>query len=366
MKKNTIANKLGFCITCMNRLHHLKETIKKNIEDNFIPDKVEFILLDYNSTDNLEKWVVNNLKIYIDQGILTYYKTLTPTSYLRSHSRNMAFRLSSSQLVCNLDADNFLGKGFADYMINEFSNKSNFFYTSNYNTKDIVGRLCVNKLDFMNVKGYNEAFIGYGFEDVELYDRLKKYGLKQLLFHDNRFSKALSHSNIERISQEIIISKISEVYLSYLTPFSTKVLLLYNDSKYEFGTIFDNYHLNISSINELISINDKCMDERFRIVVGDDWIDGECCIGIDSLALKSRNHFVNFKINKLGLINDKHQLYKITDYELIINIILLIAEALNFKRAKEISNRNDIINKNGFGKGVVYKNFNYEQVINLE
>ena len=79
--------KLAFCITCMNRLSHIQETLVKNMEDNFSPNEVEFILLDYNSTDGLEEWV-KTLQNYIDIGILHYYRTDIPTHYHRSHSRN--------------------------------------------------------------------------------------------------------------------------------------------------------------------------------------------------------------------------------------------------------------------------------------
>ena len=65
-------NKISFCIVCMNRLYHLKETLIKNIEDNISYEKLEFILLDYNSTDGLEDWVKSNMKDYIEKDSLKY------------------------------------------------------------------------------------------------------------------------------------------------------------------------------------------------------------------------------------------------------------------------------------------------------
>lgn len=59
----------------MNRLSHLQETLPKNIHDNYLLGDVEFVLLDYNSSDGLESWVKNDMKKYIDLGILSYYKT---------------------------------------------------------------------------------------------------------------------------------------------------------------------------------------------------------------------------------------------------------------------------------------------------
>ena len=55
--------KLSFLTSSMNRLHHIKQTYIKNIE-NSLPIQgcdVEFILLDYNSSDGLSGWVKSEL-----------------------------------------------------------------------------------------------------------------------------------------------------------------------------------------------------------------------------------------------------------------------------------------------------------------
>ena len=113
------AHKISFNITCMNRLHHIKQTLQQNIHDNFLSEQVEFNLLDYNSTDGLERWVKQQGELF-DTGIFNYCETITPTCYHRTHSRNMAFRLSTGDIVCNLDADNYLGEGFVAYILNLF------------------------------------------------------------------------------------------------------------------------------------------------------------------------------------------------------------------------------------------------------
>ncbi|KKL80749.1 hypothetical protein LCGC14_2001600, partial [marine sediment metagenome] len=49
--------KISFCTTCMGRLYNLKETLPKNIEANGEYPNVEFVILDYNSSDGLGDWV---------------------------------------------------------------------------------------------------------------------------------------------------------------------------------------------------------------------------------------------------------------------------------------------------------------------
>lgn len=39
--------KLSFCITCMNRLNQIKETLPQNLRDNILfNEKIEFIVVD--------------------------------------------------------------------------------------------------------------------------------------------------------------------------------------------------------------------------------------------------------------------------------------------------------------------------------
>ena len=112
--------KISFCTVCMNRLHHLRKTLLVNIIDNSDYRDAEFVLLDYNSTDGLEDFVRAEMKDYLNSGKLIYYKTLAPRYFNRSHSRNLVFKLSSGDLICNIDADNFTGKGFVCYLNSEF------------------------------------------------------------------------------------------------------------------------------------------------------------------------------------------------------------------------------------------------------
>ncbi|MFD2148711.1 glycosyltransferase family 2 protein [Mucilaginibacter antarcticus] len=70
--------KISFCTTCMNRLSHLKQTLKRNILDNEDYPNLEFILLDYNSTDGLKEYVRSELHTFITSKKLVYYRTEEP------------------------------------------------------------------------------------------------------------------------------------------------------------------------------------------------------------------------------------------------------------------------------------------------
>lgn len=49
---------ITFCTTCMNRTEDLKQTYLKSIKTAITVDKnTKFVLLNYNSTDDLDTWV---------------------------------------------------------------------------------------------------------------------------------------------------------------------------------------------------------------------------------------------------------------------------------------------------------------------
>ena len=119
----------------------------------------------------------------------------------------MVFRLAEGEVVCNLDADNYLGRGFAEFMLKEFNNKERLFYTSNLCYRDVFGRVCLERKEFVEARGYNEVFVGYGLEDVEFFNRLLCRGLVQEIFNQKEFYNVLMHADEERIAQEFLLKK---------------------------------------------------------------------------------------------------------------------------------------------------------------
>ena len=355
--------KIGFCITCMNRRHHIEKTLEQNILDNFYPDDVEFVLLDYNSSDGLEEWA-KSMQNFIDAGILVYYRTPTPSWYKRGHSRNMAIRLSDAEIVCNLDADNFLGKDFCQYIIQSMDKNKNTFYTSNYSVRNIVGRVCVSKLYFEQVRGYNEQFDSYGFEDVEFYDRLKKAGLTQKYIEGSPFYQYVDHSNEERILCDPAARNLENIYLAYLEPYRTLFLLLYNDHRYKTGVLLNNCLLYYNVLlRERVDLNDWLVDRRSRVVFEDEVKEGEWRKTEKSICLDhTRDLF--FQNSRKSLLSDTATTFYELNNELFPGFIMMIGEAINYRQSHLAEGQ--IINPSGFGKGIVYKNFDNNKKIILK
>lgn len=347
----------------MNRMNHLQQTLEKNIKDNYLPHEVEFILLDYNSKDGLEEWVQQNMQQYIDAGVLVYYKTYAPEYYLRSHSRNMSFRLANAELLCNLDADNFLGKGFAAFMIEEFSTHNHIFYTSNCSCNDTIGRVCVRVEDFMSVRGYNEAIIGYGCEDMDFFNRLNAKGLNQMHFHDPEFYHFVCHSDRDRVSDEYMAKNVTKTYITYVNPYTSGFLLLYKDFTMEQYTLIDTHHL--TTFAEFSSDGDCIWDERYGIALQNNVLKGKWSEDNDMLCIQENDiQYIVSKETSTIQLKDR-TFYEVQDTELAIKIFALLSEAISYYETSQQMKDHSVINPDGFGKGTVYKNFDLSKKIIL-
>ncbi len=206
--------KISLCVTSMNRLHHLAQTLPRNLADNSSYPNVEIVLLDYNSSDGLEKWAKQNLREWIKAGRLVYFRTSDAAHFNRSHARNLAFRLATGDIVCTIDADNFTGRGFAHYVNERFNRYQDIYLRPDFDgahvrLRDAFGRICVRKKDFLKIEGYDERLVEYGYEDIDLCRRLEKLGLKPRLIEDERHLQYIDHGNRERVGNGPIFRQVS-------------------------------------------------------------------------------------------------------------------------------------------------------------
>lgn len=175
---NLPRKKVSFCTTCMNRLFHLRQTYLRNIEDNVDYGDVEFVLINYNSRDNLDAWARENLTPYIEAGIVNYYRTDVPELFHASIAKNLAHKVATGDIVVNLDGDNYTGRDFAfyvNYKMSQIGDKAvlHFKKAPYWGTE---GRIVMAKKFFMQLGGYDEAFAAIGHEDDDLIDRATALG----------------------------------------------------------------------------------------------------------------------------------------------------------------------------------------------
>ncbi len=210
--------RLSFCTVCMNRTEHLKITLPQNIADNLDYGNIEFVLLNYNSTDDMHEWVFSTLGEYLEKGILKYYHTVSPEYFQMSHSKNMAFRLAHGDILCGIDADNFTGKGFAFYVNEQFTHNRNIFMMPppigpEKKRWDVQGRICVYKDDFYTLRGFDERVKEYGYEDKDFKQRLLALGREKSVIRNDVFLQAIRHDDKMRISGGLAEKKLKQLFI---------------------------------------------------------------------------------------------------------------------------------------------------------
>ncbi len=360
----------------MNRLHHLKQTLATNIIDNEHYEALEFVLLDYNSTDGLSEYISENFEKYLGNGRLIYYKTCTPKYFNRSHSRNLVFRLASGDLICNIDADNYTGKGFATYINNEFKKRESIFLTplgtlGTNNKKDVLGRICLKKKDFYNIRGYDERMINYGFEDNDFANRLEVSGLTRMPISGNgEYLKAISHDERERLSNESVLGNLSALFVNYLTPSSTEFLFLFADMKFKRGTLIDN--MTFQYVRPMTDFKKSQLKYSYSIFE-DTWISGIWNENENELILKEdHNITTNFIFDEekscLTFCSDaiNQRFYRLSAPGLIQDAVMFFSQITNrMIMDKNKLDKEVVVNPSEFGIDVVYKNFGAEPVIQL-
>ncbi|MCP9755889.1 glycosyltransferase family 2 protein [Lacihabitans sp. CCS-44] len=320
----------------MNRLHHLKQTLPYNLDCICGDQNHEIIILDYNSTDGLDKWIENN-RSRLPKSI-KYFKTTTSDHYKRSHSRNMAMRLASGDIICNLDADNFIGEGFIDYISKVFSENQNVFVSPEENSKsDVFGKICFTKNAFFEIGGYDEKIEYYGFEDLELKTRLIEKGLKNIEFNNPDFQRAIQHSEFERIKNEYLFKNLKHILIEKNTPYQSKIVFVLNDNTYESGIVIDDQY---NKCDEYI----KLLEEKNRYILKDNSVEN----GILDPILLSDYQIIESKIDQTKLIYFYSQV-----------------KNKSFAKTKESISSKKRINKNKIGNGVVFAEFDKEHPIIL-
>lgn len=183
----------------MGRLHHLMETLCPNLSVMSEFQGLECILLNYNSPDLLDEWVKNELYDHINEGRMTYYKTSEPTTFHIAHAKNVAHRLATGNIVCNLDADTFLSVEFVNFVRDAFADGLHRTCVAQTESCDLSGRIAISRLNFLNLGGYNEKLVhGWGYDDHDFLRRATLFGVSTRLFRPD-IAKVIQHGNLERV-----------------------------------------------------------------------------------------------------------------------------------------------------------------------
>ena len=168
---------VSFCTTCKNRLHQLKETLPRNLRDcRGAEGSVEFVLVDFGSTDGVLDWVVDHHGDALRSGLLKLFTTRGLPQFHASIAKNTAHRLGSGRILTNLDVDNFVGPGGGRYVarvLQRGERKAVFHQWSGVWGDGTYGRISCAREAFHGIGGYDEAFHPAGYQDTDILERLR-------------------------------------------------------------------------------------------------------------------------------------------------------------------------------------------------
>ncbi|MBD1424441.1 glycosyltransferase family 2 protein [Sphingobacterium arenae] len=331
--------RISFCTTCMNRLSYLKQTLAKNLDDNLDYENLEFVLLDYNSSDGLESYIKANYSEELKNGKLVYFKIDTIEFYDWTHSRNLVVSLATGDIICNIDADNFTGTGFATYVNHVFNQASDVFLTTYYvplQKNDVLGRICMLKQSFLKIGGYDERMKHYGFEDIDLIHRLERSGLRKIDINNPVFLNALPHSNTERTSNSKEGAYLKDLYIKYITGYRSELLFHFQDGTTRQGTMINN--ILFSKLEPNIPSN---FSLRYNYsILEDSWLGGFWRNGIPDNV----NDFTNY--------------YRVDSKYLREEALFFFHQISNRMIMEENTRKGTVTVKNEISKrGNLYKNF---------
>jgi hypothetical protein len=165
------------------------------------PDAV-FVLLDYGSPDHLQDYLKQHHAADIASGRLVVYSYPQAGPFRMAHAKNMAHRLGmleGATVLVNLDADNYAGRGFAQYVA-DMIDPAHFLWSRMIKDgagrlpKGISGRIAVTGKAFLLSGGYDEKFDTWSPDDKDFDTRLRRLGFEAKEIAP-RYLKAILHND---------------------------------------------------------------------------------------------------------------------------------------------------------------------------
>jgi len=186
-------------------------SITKNRVKNLIPSILTWLELKEVSVINVFDFasdmpIYGALKRYsiLDDKRVHVFRTEQKEDFHRTKFWNIAISATETERILKLDSDYKIHPEFLNY---HPLRARNLFYAGNWKTARVKnesflhGLVYSRKENFVGVGGYNERLTGYGWEDDDIYQRMKDNGCDSLdISYD--YAYHIPHSHLERIKAD--------------------------------------------------------------------------------------------------------------------------------------------------------------------
>lgn len=187
---------ISLVVTCKNRLDYLKKSLPTFQKMSF----TEIIVVDYGCEEGTGNWVREN---YPQYQVVTE-SVSSDAIFNLSRARNIGAEVARGEYLFFVDADVLVHLDLGVWLANllESAAKNLHCTSSSKLNPDLYGTHICKKSDFNLVNLYDEAFIGWSCEDMDLYYRLRQLDLTKIHFPEIAL-EALPHINaIRQISKK--------------------------------------------------------------------------------------------------------------------------------------------------------------------
>ena len=176
-KKLELKKRLSFCITCKDRLDHLKQTLGRNLSDNAEDRRdIEFVLVDF-ATLGLTEYIQATFPTELADGYLRYFSSAALPYWSAPVAKNTSHVLARGDILANLDADNYTqyrGGRFILSVFDQYGGDVLFhFRKPDGRYQGTSGRIAVSRTAFRELGGYNQALLPVGFDDLDFVHRFR-------------------------------------------------------------------------------------------------------------------------------------------------------------------------------------------------
>jgi len=323
----------------MNRLETLKSTLPANIRESKEFD-VEFVLVNYNSTDGTSEWVKKNMGEHLQSGRLKFYNMVKPRPifFSHSHSRNIAFRLATRRVLCNVNADYFVASSFYRNLPKLMSQPSTAFILGYDGVEsDNFGRICIFQQDFLDIGGYDERFVGHGYEDIDLCSRLILSGVKVKKLNKSYWKQFINQPDVDRISNSFEFTNTRSIFVKKFKDGVTDICFLFKDGSSHHGTIRKSNH-------------------DIPLMIDGGW---------NSAKWKPSKTGVHLSFDGKEKFLDRNEYTAVTNRATFQKLILMKSQIANYRMMLDNIKTNSIrVNNSGWGSAIVEENFCKEIKLN--
>jgi glycosyltransferase involved in cell wall biosynthesis len=169
---------ISYCIPCMNRTYDLKKTLPLTIQAANESPPVEIVVVNYNSKDDLDEYMIGVDGERLESGNLLTYKKYTGREYYHmAHAQNLALLSGSGEYVINVGADIVPASNFFSVIRDLLApGDIEWMVSSRY------GMPVIRKDEFVAAGGHDERLEFYGKTDRDLHNRLWRRGGKFIYY----------------------------------------------------------------------------------------------------------------------------------------------------------------------------------------